>query len=564
MQKQITMNKKQITINPMKNFLILTACCLVLTTYSVSAQTYQRNYSTHTEYGTVPQTTVPSANKPNYQPTYDYNKPEKSEKEITTEAETAAWGEVMKQIKFYYEKEDYKSVISTCIQYEKNHATAIKYSDFDIYFISSCINYSPGDIRGATSKFRNLYGRPDLNVAVANILQQQRQYAEAYKYFEAANNSPDLDNYKNLLGYSFTCLKAGDFVKSHTAFSRLMLQTKNDPVNYYNLAVLYLNEGTPDDTLLAWGQLSKFISESTDKRDAYLLRAHVYLSIGEYDKSISDVKEYMKTNDCAKCPALIAKADRKVLENKKKEENKIAAQKKYDLEKAEKTKIKEAEEKGKQVELDVKNKIAYDNSILYKKAEEEYYSFIKLNNIVETIYTGKIESGKCPTYEAAMRNNDFKSVFILMKLGNDINKQYPEGKGNAFAEALGWRRFFIAEFLINSGFTNRFDPKKRTPLHIVCDHDLWGSKLKAYSAEHLKMARLIIEKGADVNAQDYLGSTPFYFAASRSDFELAKLLIEKGAITNIPGGYYHKTALEAAKLANDKKRIKFLKKHEPK
>jgi len=56
-----------------------------------------------------------------------------------------------------------------------------------------------------------------------------------------------------------------------------------------------------------------------------------------------------------------------------------------------------------------------------------------------------------------------------------------------------------------------------TPLHM------------AIYKQHSDIARLLIERGADINTKDYFGLTPFMLCALRNDKDTAVLLEEKGA-----------------------------------
>jgi ankyrin repeat protein len=60
----------------------------------------------------------------------------------------------------------------------------------------------------------------------------------------------------------------------------------------------------------------------------------------------------------------------------------------------------------------------------------------------------------------------------------------------------------------------------RTPLHAAAWKDF------------LDVARLLIEKGAEVDARDEDGGTPLHTAAEEGSLDVARLLIEHGANTD--------------------------------
>ena len=47
------------------------------------------------------------------------------------------------------------------------------------------------------------------------------------------------------------------------------------------------------------------------------------------------------------------------------------------------------------------------------------------------------------------------------------------------------------------------------------------------------MAKLLLDKGADVNAQDEKGNTPLMAAAAINNAELCRLLLDKGAVVTL-------------------------------
>jgi ankyrin repeat protein len=68
--------------------------------------------------------------------------------------------------------------------------------------------------------------------------------------------------------------------------------------------------------------------------------------------------------------------------------------------------------------------------------------------------------------------------------------------------------------------------------------------LMAAESGQQKVLRLLLEKGADVNAIDEWCNTPLTWAASRGDEMMVQLLLEKGA--DIEAKSYDGTALHAA------------------
>ncbi|KAK8080213.1 hypothetical protein PG997_008031 [Apiospora hydei] len=79
-------------------------------------------------------------------------------------------------------------------------------------------------------------------------------------------------------------------------------------------------------------------------------------------------------------------------------------------------------------------------------------------------------------------------------------------------------RLEVAKLLIEKGADIKAaENDGRTPLHWAS----WGG--------HLEVAKLLIEKGADVKAAENDGRTPLHWASNGGRLEVAKLLIEKGA-----------------------------------
>ncbi len=92
------------------------------------------------------------------------------------------------------------------------------------------------------------------------------------------------------------------------------------------------------------------------------------------------------------------------------------------------------------------------------------------------------------------------------------------------------------------------DNDGNTPLISAC----WG---QPSNTPQVDVAKFLILKGANINATNNRGATPFYFAAEH--IELAKILIAKGAEVNITA-YGSYTPLMQASFAGNLKAAKFL------
>ncbi len=82
----------------------------------------------------------------------------------------------------------------------------------------------------------------------------------------------------------------------------------------------------------------------------------------------------------------------------------------------------------------------------------------------------------------------------------------------------------------------------------------------AGAGNSLETAKLLIDRGADVNKADGGGSTALHWAASNNSLETAKLLIDRGAAVNAWGNHFY-TPLDMAIEVRDRKMQALLRSH---
>lgn len=156
--------------------------------------------------------------------------------------------------------------------------------------------------------------------------------------------------------------------------------------------------------------------------------------------------------------------------------------------------------------------------------------------------------GWTPLLHAAFRNH-VPSVDTLVKSGADINAATP-GDFTPLAIAIEEGKFFAAKALLDSGADANMPAGADglTPLMLAASKPLAEARAASLiqGPSPVDIARELIAKGADVNANAKSGVTPLMVAAAHDNPPLVSLFLQKGADPKIktPDG---KTALDIAK-----------------
>jgi ankyrin repeat protein len=549
----------------MKQFLsLLTVLLLCCFCNRVNAQqTYIRNYSTFTEYGTIPAATVPSSYKSSYTApaAYEYHAPEKSAEELAHDDEMQDIKITEKELSEYYARKDYNSVLAICKDFEDRYPEGSLHPYIGVYMAGAYLETQQYEVLAnkLNAKYQYFGDRHDFDLAAADVLQQYGYYERAYWYYGLADkHRQKMDGYE--LGYSVTAARQDHMGVSEYVFSTLMKATNNNPGNYYNRALAFLNAKNPSRDL-ALQDLVTFVTKTTETLDAYLLMAKIYSDKGNSEECISAAKEYMKLHDCKECEEMIAKAEAEIADRPRKAA--LAAE--QEQKNKENSARLEQQYKEKKIKDDAEAAVrASDSRSAFKMLEDEFAKYVKDHNLYtrqEIIYSGEI---KYNNFTDAIKRGDLKSVFILYKQSKP---------GDYFSsplyKAIEEQQYEIAEFLIENNID--LDMKAQlgmNALHFVCAeyfYDYYSPPENTITRRSVKVAKLLIDKGFDVNKIDEDRSTPLHYAAVSGNLAMVKMLLEHDVKPFSKVWPYAATPLDCVMRSKSKNKeiIKLLKAHDP-
>jgi ankyrin repeat protein len=124
---------------------------------------------------------------------------------------------------------------------------------------------------------------------------------------------------------------------------------------------------------------------------------------------------------------------------------------------------------------------------------------------------------------AAIEKNDIQKVRYLIPIGADVNAKDPYASMTPLMMAAYDGYTEIAKLLIEKGA--EVNAKGGIDIDMT-------PLIYAASQDRVDTLKLLIDNGANVNVKTKYGWTPLFFAASRGKVDIAKLLIDKGADVN--------------------------------
>jgi ankyrin repeat protein len=164
----------------------------------------------------------------------------------------------------------------------------------------------------------------------------------------------------------------------------------------------------------------------------------------------------------------------------------------------------------------------------------------------------------------AARSNDIETVKVLLEAGADVNQVSGYGWSPLLVAAQN-RYYKLGAYLLDRGANPNLANKGAwTPLYLTTDNrniENGDYPVRKGDMDHLDFIKLLLDKGADVNARvkdssetrtvftnqwlDENGATAFLRASQSGDVELMKLLLSRGADPKI-ATVLNVTALQVA------------------
>ena len=133
----------------------------------------------------------------------------------------------------------------------------------------------------------------------------------------------------------------------------------------------------------------------------------------------------------------------------------------------------------------------------------------------------------------AIQKNNTKILKIFVESGANINIRDSRSGYRPIHCAIDNGRLGMVQYLVKNGANlNATSNYKQTPLHAVCIDEM--NRANISKTVLTKIAAFLIKNGAnlDLDAQDTSGETPLHYACKHGYLDIAKLLIEKGANVN--------------------------------
>jgi ankyrin repeat protein len=166
------------------------------------------------------------------------------------------------------------------------------------------------------------------------------------------------------------------------------------------------------------------------------------------------------------------------------------------------------------------------------------------------LVSSKDSQGNTPLHMAAL-HGETAAAAALLDAGADVNAKnnyapYTPGDLGGFFAGSGSNHTHAQVLLSVKGVDSRDTANGYTPLDLAM-----------FSFSHKDLVKLLLAKGADVNAKASVGATPLFWAVLRNQIDDVRVLLDKGADVNAADSY-GTTPLDCALQLNFDKMAAFL------
>lgn len=176
----------------------------------------------------------------------------------------------------------------------------------------------------------------------------------------------------------------------------------------------------------------------------------------------------------------------------------------------------------------------------------------------------------------ACKNAQLETIALLLKKGANINAQTRKLQYTPIIYACKSHSYSTFKLLVDNGANINITTKyKNTLLHILSEENYQNILLllndpilndlnhnsfvsvEQYIEDTVKIAKLLIDRGIDINAKNDEGFTPIMFTIKNNNISLFNLFIKMGADLKI-ANIYDETPLKLAQIYKREKIVKII------
>jgi ankyrin repeat protein len=133
-------------------------------------------------------------------------------------------------------------------------------------------------------------------------------------------------------------------------------------------------------------------------------------------------------------------------------------------------------------------------------------------------------------FQQAIKNGNIQYIQNAIDNGMKINEALPNRRERAIHMAVRNGHVEVVRLLLDrSALIDKPDMDDYIPIHFAVNREHLTEKENPMNEKQMDIAKLLIERGADLNKTNNSRDSPLDIAARNGDLEMVKLLVENGA-----------------------------------